>query len=220
MSISRSQGPYTKLPARCSNDRKRYNHPAISGRLPLPWLPAGKTDYMESVHSIRPSSSDIENLQSDLDIDLTSSGAVLIDVRRRFTDFRNMTKRLAVKTVGGEVPPAPTTSAARRKAPARRVSSDCADPSFHDDSAMQNTASIWGASTNLLSKSPTSTLGQNQDAADSSEDDDDEEAAQRDRYTFYPRKRKGSTASQDNLYEGDGTDHDSNGSGDDERSGK
>lgn len=147
-----------------------------------------------------PGSSDIENVQSDLDIDLTSSGAVLIDIRRRFTDFRNMTKRLAVKTAGGQLPSseqpiASGSGSGRRKPPVRRVSSDCADPSFHDDSVMQNTASIWGAPTNLLSKSPSSTLGRNQDETGSSEDDDEDEAAQRDRYTFYPHKRKGSTGS-------------------------
>lgn len=184
-----------------SNDRKRYNHPAISGRLPLPWLPAGKNDYLQSVHSILPSSSDIENVQSDLDIDLSSSGAVLIDIRRRFTDFRNMTKRLAVKTAGGQLPPSSSEATAsgshgRSRKRRDRSGSDCADPAFHNDSAMQNTASIWGASTNLLSKSPTSTMGRSRNGEDdSSEDDDDDEAAQRDRYTYYPHKRSGSTGS-------------------------
>jgi len=183
-----------------SNDRKRYNHPAISGRLPLPWLPAGKNDYLASVHSILPSASDIENVQQDLDIDLSSSGAVLIDIRRRFTDFRNMTKRLAVKTAGGQLPSSSEgTGPTHHRRPFNRrdrSGSDCADPAFHNDNAMQNTASIWGASTNLLSKSPSSIVGRNEDEVDdSSEDEDDDEAGQRDRYTYYPHKRSGSTGS-------------------------
>lgn len=201
-----------------SNDRKRYNHPAISGRLPVPWLPAGKKDYLQSVHSILPSSSEIENIQPDLDIDLSSSGAVLIDLKRRFTDFRNMTKRMAVKTAGGQLPPpSDDRSTGRHGRPASRrdrSGSDCADPSFHNDAAMQNTASIWGAPTNLLSKSPASTSGRSQDdAGDSSEDEEDEEAGQRDRYTYYPHKRSSSTGSnashvpEDEESGGNETDH-------------
>lgn len=145
-----------------------------------------------------PSASDIENVHQDLDIDLSSSGAVLIDIRRRFTDFRNMTKRLAVKTAGGQLPSSSEGAGPghhRRPSNRRdRSGSDCADPAFHNDNAMQNTASIWGASTNLLSKSPTSTVGRSQDEVDDSSEDDDE-AGQRDRYTYYPHKRSGSTGS-------------------------
>lgn len=198
-----------------SNDRKRYNHPAISGRLPIPWLPAGKKSYIESVSAIQPSGVDLEQAQSDMDIDLTSSGAVLIDIKRRSTDFRNMTKRLAVKTAGGQLPPSSDPSSStrhdRRSSTSRRLSDNCADPSFHDDSIMQSSASIWGRTApNLLSKSPTSTVGREQDVGDSSEDDDEEEAAQRDRYTFYPHRRNGSTSSfASQEHEVGETDHES-----------
>lgn len=112
-----------------------------------------------------------------------------------------MTKRLAVKTAGGQLPQLSSEGSSsgqhgRPRNRSDRSGSDCADPAFHNDSVMQNTASIWGASTNLLSKSPTSTIGRSQGGVDdSSEDDDDDEAAQRDRYTYYPHKRSGSMGS-------------------------
>lgn len=148
-----------------------------------------------------PSSSDIENVQSDLDIDLSSSGAVLIDIRRRFTDFRNMTKRLAVRTAGGMVPSSSTQERPTRNA-ARSSSQRGAYPAMGEEDDMQDPASIWAAPPNLLAKSPSASFQSNgagfpgDDAGDSSEDDDDDDTTQKDRYTFYPhRQRSGSIGS-------------------------
>lgn len=153
---------------RYSTGRRRYNHPAISGQLPLPWLPAGRREYNRAASELNPSSSDIETAQEPLDLDLDSSGAVLIDIRRRFKDLSNVTKRLAVKSV--------TTL--------KRGSSPFSDNEFMD------TTRAWANDRDREREGSWQQVqvGENEEDGDY-EDDDESGYGVGSRYTYFPHKK-------------------------------
>lgn len=155
--------------------RRRYNHPAIAGRLPTPWLPAGAAEYNAAASDILPSSSDIEAVQAPLDIDLSSSGAVLIDIRRRFTDMRNVAKRVAVSGVERILP-----SSGR----ARQNSGGLRDESEY----IENSTDVWARDGRQATPSVASSGGDGARGEDESDEDDERTPAGR--YTFFPHREQ------------------------------
>jgi len=190
----------------CSTGRRRYNHPAISGRLPLPWLPAGKSDYLQSASDILPSSAEIEAVQEPLDLDLSSSGAVLIDLRRRFQDFRNLTKRAVVKGVermrspgGGTVAGAGASSTSGRRSSGPRRTSGARIRS--DEEYINDSTNAWARNDGGLSSSPgdggswSVTSGEERRKhliEDHDSSDDEAEGGSGSRYVFFPHRQPSS----------------------------
>lgn len=132
-----------------------------------------------------PSTSDIEDVQQPLDIDLSSSGAILIDIRRRFKDVTNVAKRVAVSGVEA-IRSTPQSSRTRR------VSTGIRDEADY----VENSTDAWARDGRLSSPGVTSrqnsgATSRPQHEEDSSDEDDEHNAASR--YTFFPhRQRSGS----------------------------
>lgn len=170
-----------------STGRRRYNHPAISGRLPIPWLPAGQAEYTRIASDIMPSSSDIEDIQQPLDIDLSSSGAILIDIRRRFKDVTNIAKRVAVSSVEAIRPSQQQQQQQSTNSRSRRVSNGLRDEADY----VENSTDAWARDGRLVSSSVPSRQGSA--AHDEEDSDEEEEGNAASRYTFFPhRQRAGS----------------------------
>jgi len=129
---------------------------------------------------MNPGSSDIEIAQEPLDIDLDSSGAVLIDIRRRFKDLSNVTKRIAVKGV----------ETIRSTTP-KRSSTAFSDNEFMD------TTRAWAGNNAFEAQSEGGRSGQsgNEDSNEEGDDEDDDHEngyGHGSRYTYFPH-RKGSS---------------------------
>lgn len=118
-------------------------------------------------------------MQEPLDIDLTSSGAVLIDIRRRFQDIKNITKRLAVKGIEG---------ISSERAPSRVPSLDRAqqDNAYRDDADYLNeTTRAWARD-----GTPEAQSQRSANVIDSENSDEDEDDPASARYTFFPHRHR------------------------------
>lgn len=132
-----------------------------------------------------PSSSDIEDIQQPLDIDLSSSGAILIDIRRRFKDVTNVAKRVAVSSVEAIRPSQQQQQSANSRS--RRVSTGLRDEADY----VQNSTDAWARDGRLVSPSVPSRQGST--AHEEEDSDEEEEGNAASRYTFFPhRQRAGS----------------------------
>lgn len=60
-----------------NSGRRRYGHPALSGQLPTPWLPAPK---------------EVDTSQT---LGMTSGDAVVLNLRRRWSDVKGVGRKLA-----------------------------------------------------------------------------------------------------------------------------
>lgn len=148
-----------------------------------------------------PSTSEIEDLQQPLDIDLSSSGAILIDIRRRFKDVTNVAKRVAVSGVEAIRPSGHQSSSAR----ARRAST----PGVRDEADLvENSTDAWAREGRLVSPSVASRQNSASHAGhreeEHSDEEDEDNAASR--YTFFPhRQRSGSRGGESEGSQGDRT---------------
>lgn len=165
-----------------STGRRRYNHPAISGRLPVPWLPAGQAEYTRIASDIMPSTSEIEDIQQPLDIDLSSSGAILIDIRRRFKDATNVAKRVAVSGVEA-IRQQPSGSRTRRASSGLRDEADY----------VENSTDVWARDGRTPSPRVASRQSSGVHDEDHSDEEDEDNAASR--YTFFPHRNRSSSQS-------------------------
>lgn len=131
-----------------------------------------------------PSSSDIEAVQEPLDIDLSSSGAVLIDVRRRFKDLSNITKRIALGGVERLTSPSRSRRASGSAPPGRQSS-------MRDDADWNNyveeSTNVWARKSTM--ESPAASEAGRSSRAHQDDDDDEEEEERPSRYTFFPHRQ-------------------------------
>lgn len=173
--------------------QRRYNHPALSGRLPLPWLPAGKSEYVRATNRILPDSAELEEVQQPLDLDLSSSGAIIIDIRRRFQDLRNVAKRVVVRGIERMQSPDPPSSRGGHRGEGRRSSQQHSVSALRDDEDYINdSTNAWARSSDGLLGSPTDTSVSSRHPQDGHEDSDEEaEGGAGSRYVFYPHRQDG-----------------------------
>lgn len=173
---------------RDSTGQRRYRHPAISGRLPTPWLPADRKEYLHKTSTGRPD--DIEAELDPLDLDLTASGAILIDIRRRWRDFRNVTKRLAVNGIERMRSPTPGTSTPREESDRRKRK---ASPGIRDElEYVTDSTAAWARDgINAGGSQPSRVSSRSEVHRDehSDSDLDEEERENAARYTYYPHRK-------------------------------